>query len=70
MRRAVATCTSPELFFKRSQNNVTAVDQVMLDAAANASANADALSMVMDVLNIGANSVIERGRSTGGSSAL
>lgn len=65
MRRAVATCTSPELFFKRSQNNVTAVDQVMLDAAAASTANADALSMVMDALNIGSNSVMERGRSSG-----
>lgn len=49
MRRAVATCTSPELFFKRSANNVNAVDQ-MLDATSNA----DALSRVMDALNIGA----------------
>jgi len=49
MRRAVATCTSPELFFKRSSNNVTAVDQ-MLDAASSA----EALGRVMDALNIGA----------------
>jgi len=55
MRRAVATCTSPELFFKRSANNVTVVDQ-MLDAASSA----DALGRVMEALNIGTVAASER----------
>ena len=59
MRRAVATCTSPELFFKRSANNVTAVDQ-MLDAASNT----DALGRVMDALNIGSSAAYDRPAAT------